>query len=219
MTNYEKLISYVPQIYHKENNLKVLKIISKEFDKFEICIKSLEKMYLIDSCTNEYLVYIGENIGVYKTQDQSFNIYRTKIKMKMYTLFFVPLLDNFINFVENVTVYYAENVKEGWQVAPNFESGVLNLDLVVPADASKELITDLEKLYSAGVKVNTDLYVETYAPKSIYGLGMNLNGYGLNTIGISDKRYLFPLDEIRTQLLEGYGFAQYGLVNFPVKTN
>ena len=218
MTNYDKLISYLPYVYQKENNLKNLKIISKEFDKFKVCMNSINKMWVISECSNEYLKYLGENIGVYKTQDQSFDIYRMKIKMKLYTLFFIPLLDNFIYFVENVTGYYAENIKEGWTVAPNFESAVLNLDLVVPADASKELVTDLEYMYSAGIKFNTGLYVETYSPKNIYGLGINLGGYGLNTIGMSDKRYLFPLDEIRTELFEGYGFAQYGTWSFPIKT-
>ena len=218
MTNYDKLISYLPYVYQKENNLKNLKIISKEFDKFKVCMNSINKMWVISECSNEYLKYLGENIGVYKTQDQSFDIYRMKIKMKLYTLFFIPLLDNFIYFVENVTGYYAENIKEGWTIDPNFESAVLNLDLVVPADASKELVTDLEYMYSAGVKVNTELYVETFSTKNMYGLGINLGGYGLNTIGISDKRYLFPLDEIRTQLLEGYGFAQYGTWSFPIKT-
>ena len=35
MTNYEKLISYLPSIYQKENNLKIIKSISILFDKFD----------------------------------------------------------------------------------------------------------------------------------------------------------------------------------------
>ena len=202
MITYEKLLSYVPDIYKKENNLKILKNMSLAFDEFYKILNSIDKMWLIDSATHEYLEIIGRNIKVYKSQDQDWKIYRRKIKMAMYNLYFVPLLNNFIEFVEEITGYYAENIKEGWNVAPNFESGVLNVDLVVPADATKELLTDIEQTYSAGVKVNFKNYVEVYA---IYdGIG-DFSNVGVEDISAEDERQLFPLENIRKAIYEGIG--------------
>lgn len=200
MTNYEKLIQYLPDIYKKTNNLKLLQNISVAFDDIEASLKSLDKMWLIDYATYEYLEKIGANIGVYKTEDQDWEIYRRKIKIAMYNLYFIPILDNFIFFIENVTGYYAENLKEGWQVAPDFESGVLNVDLVVPADATKELLTDIEKTYSAGVKVNFNNYVEVYAVYECLG---DFSNVGIDDISAEDERQLFPLENIRKAIYEG----------------
>lgn len=202
MITYEKLLSYVPDIYKKENNLKILKNMSLAFDEFYIILNSIDKMWLIDSATHEYLEIIGGNIKVHRSQDQDWEIYRRKIKMAMYNLYFVPLLNNFIEFVEEITGYYAENIKEGWNVAPNFESGVLNVDLVVPADATKELLTDIEQTYSAGVKVNFKNYVEVYA---IYdGIG-DFSNVGVEDVSAEDERFLFPLENIRKAIYEGIG--------------
>lgn len=200
MVTYEKILNYVPDIYKKENNLKILKNMSLAFDEFYKILNSIDKMWLIDSATHEYLEIIGGNIKVYRSQDQDWEIYRRKIKMAMYNLYFVPLLNNFIEFVEEITGYYAENIKEGWNVAPNFESGVLNVDLVVPADATKELLTDIEQTYSAGVKVNFKNYVEVY---TIYdGIG-DFSNVGVEDISAEDERQLFPLENIRKAIYEG----------------
>ena len=200
MITYEKLLNYVPDIYKKENNLKILKNMSLAFDEFYKILNSIDKMWLIDSATHEYLEIIGGNIKVYRSQDQDWEIYRRKIKMAMYNLYFVPLLNNFIEFVEEITGYYAENIKEGWNVAPNFESGVLNVDLVVPAYVTKELLTDIEQTYSAGVKVNFKNYVEVYA---IYeGIG-DFSNVGVEDVSAEDERFLSPLENIRKAIYEG----------------
>ena len=200
MITYEKLLNYVPDIYKKENNLKILKNMSLAFGEFYKILNSIDKMWLIDSATHEYLEIIGGNIKVYRNQDQDLEIYRRKIKMAMYNLYFVPLLNNFIEFVEEITGYYAENIKEGWNVAPNFESGVLNVDLVVPAYVTKELLTNIEQTYSAGVKVNFKNYVEVYA---IYdGIG-DFSNVGVEDVSAEDERFLSPLENIRKAIYEG----------------
>ena len=48
--------------------------------------------------------------------------------MKLHNTYFVPLLDILIDFVENVTGYYAENIKEGWLQSPDYESGKMSID-------------------------------------------------------------------------------------------
>ena len=200
MVTYEKLLSYIPDVYKKENNLKLIKNMSETFEEFYKILNSFDKMWLIDTATHDYLEMIGANIKVYRNQDQDWEVYRRKIKMAMYNLYFVPLLNNFIEFIEEVTGYYAENLQEGWNVAPDFESGVLNVDLVVPSDATKELLTDIEQTYSAGVKVNFRNYVEVYAVYDCLGEFTNV---GIEDVTAEDERFLFPLENIRKAIYEG----------------
>ena len=48
MTNYEKLISYLPSIYQKENNLKLMQNIAILFDKFDEDLASIDKMWVVE---------------------------------------------------------------------------------------------------------------------------------------------------------------------------
>ena len=215
MTNYEKLISYLPSIYQKENNLKLIKSISILFDKFDEDLASIDKMWVVEEAAGEYLDIIGNNLQVYRELNQTDSIYKTKIKMKLHNTYFVPLLDNLIDFVENVTGYYAENVKEGWLQSPDFESGKMTMDLVVPYDFSKELLEGLklENIYSAGVKLDVSTYVEAFTPMEGFGIGL----FGLTGLPIKTNRTLFSTDEFRFTPLEGFGIAQFGLTGLPIK--
>ena len=51
MTNYEKLISYLPSIYQKENNLKLMQNIAILFDKFDTDLSSINKMWVVEEAT------------------------------------------------------------------------------------------------------------------------------------------------------------------------
>ena len=51
MTNYEKLISYLPSIYQKTNNLKLLRTIASAFDTFDSDLESINKMWLLTEST------------------------------------------------------------------------------------------------------------------------------------------------------------------------
>ena len=215
MTNYEKLISYLPSVYQKENNLKLIKSISILFDKFDEDLASIDKMWVVEEAAGEYLDIIGNNLQVYRELNQTDSIYKTKIKMKLHNTIFVPLLDNLIDFVENVTGYYAENIKEGWLQSPDFESGKMSMDLIVPYDFSKELLEglNLENIYSAGVRLDVSTYVETFTPLEGFGIGL----FGLTGLPIKTNRTLISTDEFRFTPLEGFGIAQFGLTGLPIK--
>ena len=66
MTNYEKLISYLPSIYQKTNNLKLMESIAILFDKFDEDLASIDKMWVAEKATGEYLDIIGNNLQVYR---------------------------------------------------------------------------------------------------------------------------------------------------------
>ena len=176
-------------------------------------LASIDKMWVVEEAAGEYLDIIGNNLQVYRELNQTDSIYKTKIKMKLYNTYFVPLLDNLIDFVENVTGYYAENVKEGWLQSPDFESGKMTMDLVVPYDYTKELLVDLESVYSAGVKLDVNAYVEAFTPMEGFGIGL----FGLTGLHIKTNRTLFSADEFRFTPLEGFGLALFGLTGLLIK--
>ena len=213
MTNYEKLISYLPSIYQKTNNLKLMQSIAILFDKFDKDLASIDKMWIAEKATGEYLDIIGNNLQVYRELNQTDSVYKTKIKMKLYNTYFVLLLDNLIEFVEEITGYYAENVKEGWLTSPDFESGKMSMDLVVPYDYTKELLVDLESIYSAGVRLEVSTYVETFAPLEGFGIGL----FGLQGLPIQTNRTLFSTDKFSSTPLEGFGLALLGLTGLPIE--
>ena len=213
MTNYEKLISYLPSIYQKTNNLKLMQSIAILFDKFDKDLKSIDKMWVVEEATGAYLDIIGNNLQVYRELNQKDAVYKTRIKMKLYNTYFVLLLDNLIDFVENLTGYYAENVKEGWLTSPDFESGKMSMDLIVPYDYTKELLVDLESVYSAGVRLEVSTYVETFAPLEGFGIGL----FGLQGLPIQTNRTLFSTDNFSSTPLEGFGLALLGLTGLPIE--
>ena len=215
MNNYEKLISYLPSVYQKENNLKLMKSISILFDKFDEDLASIDKMWVVEEATGEYLDIIGNNLQVYRELNQNDSVYKTKINMKLYNTIFVPLLDNFIYFVENITGYYAENVKEGWLQSPDYESGKMSMDLIVPYDFSRELLEglNLENIYSAGVSLDVSTYVEAFTPLEGFGIGL----FGLTGLPIKTNRTLFSADEFRFTPLEGFGIALLGLTGLSIE--
>ena len=213
MTNYEKLISYLPSIYQKTNNLKLMQSIAILFDKFDQDLKSIDKMWIVEEATGAYLDIIGNNLQVYRELNQTDSIYKTKIKMKLYNTYFVPLLDNLIDFVENITGYYAENVKEGWLTSPDFESGKMTMHLVVPYDYTKELLVDLESVYSAGVRLDVSTYVEAFTPLEGFGIGL----FGLQGLPIQINRVLFSTDDFKFTPKEEFGLALLGLTGLQIE--
>ena len=213
MTNYEKLISYLPSIYQKTNNLKLMQSIAILFDKFDQDLKSIDKMWVVEEAAGAYLDVIGNNLQVYRELNQTDSVYKTKIKMKLHNTYFVPLLDTLIDFVENITGYYAENVKEGWLTSPDFESGKMTMDLVVPYDYTKGLLFDLESVYSAGVRLDVSTYVEAFTPLEGFGIGL----FGLQGLPIKTNRTLFSADEFRLTPKEGFGLALFGLTGLQIK--
>ena len=170
-------------------------------------------MWIVEKATGEYLDVIGNNLQVYRELNQKDAVYKTKIKMKLHNTYFVLLLDNLIEFVEEITGYYAENVKEGWLTSPDFESGKMSMDLVVPYDYTKELLVDLESVYSAGVRLDVSTYVEAFTPLEGFGIGI----FGLQGLPIQTNRTLFSTDEFRFTPKEGFGLALFGLTGLPIE--
>jgi hypothetical protein len=192
MTNYEKLISYLPSIYQKTNNLKLLQTIASAFDTFDSDLETINKMWLLTEATALYLDVLGKNIGIYRTYNQSDDIFRRRIKVAMYNLYFVPILNNFYTIIEDIMGYSAISVVEGWNYTENPESARIGVQVVVPAGETQDLLNNLENIYSAGVKLDWSQYQETYAVYESFG---DLNNTGLADLVKDTERVLVPIGE------------------------
>ena len=192
MTNYEKLISYLPSIYQKNNNLKLLQIMASAFDIFDSDLESINKMWLLTEATGSYLDVLGKNIGIYRAYNQSDDIFRRRIKVAMYNLYFVPTLNNFYTIIEDIMGYSALSVVEGWNYTENPESARIQAQVVVPAGETKDLLVSLEDIYSAGVKLDWSQFQETYAVYESFG---DLNNTGLADLVKDTERVLVPIGE------------------------
>lgn len=201
MTNYGKLVSYLPDIYKKENNLKVLEIVAKSYDNFDSDLATLQNIWLLTDAQGEYLDIIGANVGIYRTVNQTDEVFRRRIKLVMYNIYFIPILDNFINMIEGIMGYYAESITEGWNLAQNKESGLLDVLIVVPAEETTALLTDLENIYSAGVRVNWNESQEAFICYEPYG---ELNTYGIQGIFKKFDRLLIPVSVLAKTVFEKY---------------
>ena len=202
MTNYETLISYLPSIYQKTNNLKLMQTIASAFDNFDSDLESINKMWLIIEATGSYLDVLGKNIGIYRAYNQSDDIFRRRIKVAMYNLYFVPILNNFYTIIEDIMGYSALSIVEGWNYTENPESARIKAQVVVPAGETQDLLNNLENIYSAGVKVDWSQYQETYAVYESFG---DLNNTGLADLVKDTERVLVPIGETLYSLHEQTG--------------
>jgi len=192
MTNYEKLISYLPSIYQKNNNLKLMQTIASAFNNFDSDLESINKMWLLTEATGSYLDVLGKNIGIYRAYNQSDDIFRRRIKVAMYNLYFVPILNNFYTIIEDIMGYSALSIVEGWNYTENPESARIQAQVVVPAGETQDLLNNLENIYSAGVKLDWSQFQETYAVYESFG---DLNNTGLADLVKDTERVLVPIGE------------------------
>ena len=202
MTNYEKLISYLPSVYQKTNNLKLMQTIASAFDNFDSDLESINKMWLLTEATGSYLDVLGKNIGIYRAYGQSDDIFRRRIKVAMYNLYFVPILNNFYTIIEDIMGYSALSVVEGWNYTENPESARIKAQVVVPAGETQDLLVSLEDIYSAGVKLDWSQYQETYAVYESFG---DLNNTGLADLVKDTEIVLVPIVETLHSLHEQIG--------------
>lgn len=159
MTNFEFVWELIPGYLQKENNKKLLMSICKSLDYVEKTFDSIDKMWLISDASGDWLDLLGVLLktprkGMYD------ELYRKKLKSTLYSYYFVPTVDNFIQLVEGAMGYSVENLKEGWKYKN--ESGLLECDVVVPIGQTRDLLSDLQQLYTAGCRLEYNKLQESF---------------------------------------------------------
>ena len=159
--NFKYLLSKIPYILQAtEVNRVFIKSWADMFDVIDTYIDLIEKMWLIDYATGEFLDDLGTLVDVPRMNEADVN-YRLRIKLAFQSLDIVPTLNNVMELIKEFTGYFPE-IREGWNV--DGEPARYDIDFVAPKDFDFNLFDniDLEKIVGAGVKINSQSCIESY---------------------------------------------------------
>ena len=167
---YENLIEYIPTVLQGSANIKaILDAIASELKDFDTSLDTINKMWLASDATGEYLDVVGQNIQVYRN-GRTDSVYRKDIKRALYNLFFVPTINNFIFYISEALGFEIDRIEEGWNMPFLRESAYMEVDVLFPASENIDAISDFDKIYSAGVKINWRAIPVTQRPIRFLGL-------------------------------------------------
>lgn len=200
MTNFERMWGKLPYVMRQENNEKLYRAMGNIFDDFDTQIALYENMHVVDLASGSQLDAIGYNIGVARVTGQSDETYRRRLKIFYSSVYFIPTLDNFQYIIKNIMGYYPMNVKEGWKYKN--ESGLLELDVIIPEDDTDAVITDLDRLYSYGCRVIWNKYRRVKAAYNYIG---DINTCGFTEIFHDLETINVPYDGFSVRYDESIG--------------
>ncbi len=172
MSAFQRMLELLPTVLQGGENIKgILEPIGREIDEINAVLNDLEGMWLATEATGDFLDLIGENIQVFR-QGQTDSLYRKKIRTALYNLFFVPILDNFISYIENVLEYDITRLEEGWNMPFIKEPAYIECDVNVPPTELLDPALEFDKIYSGGVKVSYKIIRQITKPTRLCGLGI-----------------------------------------------
>lgn len=187
--SFERMWAMLPDSLKSEDIKKIYMVVGKIFDELE----EKEKPYIYTEVINELygdmLDQYGNSFLVYREQRDD-EAYKRRIEIENRKLSFVPLLDNFIKLIKDITGYRVDIV-EGWQLE-NPQKALLNIDIVIPAGDDPTLLFDLDKIYSCGVKINWKVQQEEFYPWQLIGSHNNTgirNLYKRVSRGVRPQRW------------------------------
>lgn len=164
--NYSTLISKLPEVMRQENNLKFMKSVSKLLDSMDLYLDSISKIHVIDYAVDKDLDAIGDYLGIARN-GKSDSSYKRLLKIYYYTYYFVPNANNFLFLIKNIIGYMPEQMIEGWLLPINPESCSASLDIVIPVGDDDSFLVDLDKIFSAGCRLDWRKLQEAYAVNNL----------------------------------------------------
>ncbi|MGL6023781.1 MAG: hypothetical protein ACRC0F_04120 [Cetobacterium sp.] len=174
--SFERMWSRLPDVLKSPDTEKFYRCNARIFDTMEKEHKNYIYSNVFSKVNGELLDLFGLTFDIGRNGENDTE-YRRRIKIEMAKLNFIPTLDNFINFITKITGY-GINITEGWKL-DNPRKALLTGLITIPAGNPSQLLFDLEKLYSCGVKLEFALKQESYTPFELVG---NHNDTGLTKI-------------------------------------
>lgn len=159
MDMYKYMINLLPPLYRTENTLKRYKIIGELMNKVSKRIDLLSNLYVIDTCKEEQLYILGDNVSMPKPEYMSLEEYRSLVKLTVYyNLVLVPTRNDIFRVIKKATGL-APEIKPLWTFGDKLENDhgyyiAYDLDL----NFNTELLLNLEKLIGAGIKIKRDYF-------------------------------------------------------------
>lgn len=175
--NCEFMLSYLPHYLARNKRVQALfKAVSLIFDDIDNKLNKLNRMWLIDEATGEFLDDLGELVGE-KRNNSDDERYRKRIKLAFKLTNFVPHLNSLLEICKFYTGLNPE-IRLGWE--EDGEPGRYDVDFVANRDYNFSLIDDfdLDRIAGGGIKVNTRKCIDNY--KTVrYAKGFKSGGRGL----------------------------------------
>ena len=159
--NYDFLISKLPQVMRQDNILNLMKSAASILDALDNYIDSISKIHVIEFATGKDLDLLGSYLGIVR-DNRADDSYRRLLKIYYYSYYFVPNANNFLFLIKNIMGYLPEKMLEGWLEPLNPESCVTSIDVVIPSGEDDSFLIDLDKVFSAGCRLNWRKLQEAY---------------------------------------------------------
>ncbi|HBJ79720.1 MULTISPECIES: hypothetical protein [Fusobacterium] len=186
---FDRMWGMLPETLQSERIKKVYTVIGKIFDELEAKERPYVYTEVLSKLSGDMLDQYGNSFLVYREQrdDES---YKRRIEIENRKLSFVPLLDNFIDLIKDITGYRVD-ITEGWKLEKP-QKALLDVDIVIPAGDDPTLLFDLDKIYSSGIKINWKIQQEEFYPWQLVGHHNNTGIRNLHrrvTRGVRTQRW------------------------------
>ena len=153
--NYDFLLYYLPHYMSKNPNIQAFyKAVSLVFDKIDEYYNVIEKQWLVQYATGEFLDDLGALVEV-ERNGQSDERYRARIKLAFKQIDFVPHLNNLLELIKSYTGIYPD-INVGWQNTLNFDPERYDINFYANPGYDFSILYDLDiqRIVGAGKKVN-----------------------------------------------------------------
>lgn len=145
--NFSYMWAELPDCLKSETTRKIYISIAEVLDRYENKILAYKNMRNLDSAIGIKLDLIGEILDIkrrYRVDDE----YRKQLRISKTALTFIPTMNNFINLLTG-TLGYDCVINEGWTFGEKAAIEVVTNTI----DSNLEILYDLDKIYSCGIKV------------------------------------------------------------------
>ena len=191
--NYDYLLSKCPWWLKKNENVQAFyKAVAKLFDEVDKIYNLLEKQYLVDYASGEFLDDLGIKFNVSRN-GQTDDRYRNRIKLTMLKSNLVPNIDAISNIGQMFT-----GIVPDIELNTGDEPALYDVRFIGDKNYDFSLIDELElnNIIGGGVKVNT------YKCLDAYEVGMRFGNSDFGAMKIKNEVKRTPICE--------FAYEKYG---------
>ena len=176
MDFYKYMTEILPPLYRTKSTLARYRVIANQMNKLFNQIQELPSKFIIDTCSNDELLILGENVGIKKLETDSWETYRQLVALEHYKLFSVPTHENIVKLVRKSTGFYP--VLESLHYfgeSEEYDQGY-KLTYELPLDFNQKSLENVESFIGAGIKINREFIVSLDGCDIYFGQGLLNDG-------------------------------------------
>ena len=197
MAIYDNLVAKLPSVMRQENTLKYYAAIAEVLEEFNSQFAIFENIHLLEVATGEWLDILGQYVNVSRNNENDED-YRARIKLEFYRYYFIPTLDNLLNFINSLTGVYPDAIfslnnnltvaqqAERYTVEELAEFLVEDFNQTEPAyikfryvfdpDFNIDILEQLDDVVGGGIRLENDIKFIFYARNHVAGTTVAAGG-------------------------------------------